>query len=69
MAFNGAFNHRGRGGSRGGYKGRNYDPNFANNINNQTTHYHGHTNRGGHSNSGFRQTFAAPADNNDYNNF
>ena len=65
MAFNGAFNHRGRGGSRGGYKGRNYDPNYANNTNNQTTHHHGHTNRGGHS-SGFRQTFAAPADNNDY---
>ena len=65
MAFNGAFNHRGRGGSRGGYKGRNFDPNYANN---QTTHHHV-SNRGGHSNSGYRQTFAAPADNNDYNNF
>jgi len=77
MAFNGAYNNRGRGGSRTGlpYAGRNYNPNHSNQNtqnnqnNNQNQANHGNANRGGHNNSGFRQTFAAPVDKNDYKYF
>ena len=71
MAFNGAFFNRGghRGGHRGGYRGNNYNPNYhqqnaQNSQNNQVVH--GGTPRGGHQNSSYKQTFAAPVDKNDY---
>ena len=75
MAFNAAFNHRGRGGHRGGaprnpnYQGEHYradfvHPNAAKHANTQNPNHNPN-----HYTSSYKQSYAAPAQRNDYKHF